>query len=114
MTDCLFCKIVNGDIPAEKVYETDDIIAFKDILPQAPLHCLIIPRKHIETLNDITEADHELIGKIYAVAKKIVTEAGFAQEGYRVVSNCNKAAGQTVFHIHFHVLAGRELKWPPG
>ena len=112
--DCLFCKILSGDIPAEVIYESDTAIAFRDINPQAPTHAVIIPRKHIATINDIDEADHALVGSLYAAAKAIAAQEGFSDEGYRVVMNCNAAAGQTVFHIHLHLLGGRQLGWPPG
>jgi len=112
--DCIFCKIVKKEIPADIVYEDEKVLAFNDINPQAPYHILIIPKKHISTLLDLTEEDKELIGHIYLVAKKLAEEKGFADRGYRVVVNCKEEAGQTVFHIHFHVLAGREMGWPPG
>ena len=114
MDDCLFCKIIKGDIPSDKIYEDDTVYAFSDISPTAPCHVLIIPKKHIATLNDITEEDNDIIGHIFNVAKKIAKEKGFSEDGYRVVSNCNAAAGQTVFHIHFHLLGGREFGWPAG
>ena len=114
MNDCLFCKIINGDIPAEKLYEDDEVLAFKDINAQAPFHALVIPKKHIATINDIQTNDAELIGKMYLAAKQIANEAGYADTGYRTVMNCGKSAGQTVFHVHLHVLAGRDLSWPPG
>lgn len=112
--DCLFCKILSGDIPAEVIYESDTAIAFRDINPQAPTHALIIPRKHIATINDIDAEDHALVGSLYAAAKEIAAQEGFSDEGYRAVMNCNEAAGQTVFHIHLHLLGGRQLGWPPG
>ena len=112
--DCLFCKIINGEIPSEKVYEDEYVYAFNDISPTAPVHVLIVPKKHISTINDIEENDAELIGRIYLAAKKIAEEKGIAEDGYRVVTNCNQMAGQTVFHIHFHLLGGRELNWPAG
>ena len=112
--DCLFCKIINGDIPADIVYQDDDVLGFKDVNPQAPTHILFIPKKHIATVNDLELDDAELVGKLYLAAKKVATDAGFAEEGYRLVMNCNAGAGQTVFHIHLHMLAGRALSWPPG
>ena len=112
--DCLFCKILEGDIPADIVYESDTAIAFRDINPQAPTHVVIIPRKHIATINDIDSDDHEIVGSLYTAANTIARDEGFSDEGYRVVMNCNKAAGQTVFHIHLHLLGGRVLSWPPG
>lgn len=114
MDNCLFCKIINGDIPAEKLYEDDNVLAFSDINAQAPLHALVIPKKHIATINDLQADDAELIGQMYMAAKQIANQAGYADTGYRTVINCGEAAGQTVFHIHLHVLAGRDLAWPPG
>ncbi len=111
---CLFCKILAGDIPADIVYESDDAIAFRDINPQAPTHVLVIPRKHIATINDLDESDREIVGSLYLAAKEIAAEEGMSEEGYRAVMNCNAGAGQTVFHIHLHVLGGRQLSWPPG
>ncbi len=112
--DCLFCKIINGEIPSQKVYEDEFVYAFNDISPTAPVHVLIVPKKHISTINDIEDEDCALIGKIYMAAKKIAGELGIAEDGYRVVTNCNKMAGQTVFHIHYHLIGGRELGWPAG
>lgn len=112
--DCLFCKILNGDIPADVIYESDTAIAFRDINPKAPTHAVIIPRRHISTINDIGEDDQEVVGSLYLAAKAIAAQEGFSGEGYRVVMNCNEAAGQTVFHIHLHLLGGRLLSWPPG
>ena len=112
--DCLFCKILAGDIPADVIYESDTAIAFRDINPQAPTHVLIIPRKHIATINDISEDDHAIVGSLYSAARTIAAEEGFSEEGYRAVMNCNDAAGQTVFHIHLHLLGGRPFSWPPG
>ena len=114
MTDCLFCKMVNGEIQADTVYEDDDVLAFNDINPQAPAHVLIIPKKHIATLNDAEDADTQLLGKLSKVAATIAASSGFAEEGYRVVMNCNQAGGQAVYHIHLHLLAGRQMTWPPG
>ena len=112
--DCLFCKIAAGQIPASLVHQDDELIAFKDINPQAPLHVLIIPRRHIPTLNDLTPADDALVGAMFRRAAALAAEHGYAERGYRAVFNCNQAAGQTVFHVHLHVLAGRSLSWPPG
>ena len=112
--DCLFCKIINGDIPADIVYQDDDVIGFNDINPQAPTHVLFIPKKHISTVNDLTDDDAAVVGKLFLAAKSVAKEAGFADDGYRLVMNCNEGAGQTVFHIHLHMLAGRALNWPPG
>ncbi|MCH8159144.1 MAG: histidine triad nucleotide-binding protein [Proteobacteria bacterium] len=112
--DCLFCKILAGEIPADIVFESDTAIAFRDINAQAPTHVVIIPRKHIATINDIDEADQMIVGGLYLVASAIARDEGIAEDGYRVVMNCNAAAGQTVFHIHLHLLGGRALGWPPG
>ncbi len=112
--DCLFCKIVAGDIPAEIIYESESAIAFRDINPQAPTHVLIIPRQHIATINDLDDGDDATVGHLFKAAKEIAAAEGFADDGYRVVMNCNEAAGQTVFHIHLHLLGGRPLTWPPG
>lgn len=114
MSDELFLKIINRDIPADIVYEDDEILAFNDINPQAPLHVLIIPKKHIRTLNDAETGDRDVLGKLLLVAREIAQNQGVAEEGYRVVMNCNRGAGQTVFHIHLHLLGGRSLSWPPG
>ena len=114
MPDCLFCKILDGDIPADIVFESETAIAFRDINPRAPTHVLIIPRKHIATLNDIAVEDEAIVGSLYSAAREIAAEEGIADEGYRAVMNCNAAAGQTVFHIHLHLLGGRLLSWPPG
>ena len=111
---CLFCRIVSGEIPASKVYEDADVIAFNDINPQAPLHVLVIPKRHIATLNDVGDGDESIVGTLVRTAAAIASEKGFAERGYRTVFNCNAEAGQTVFHIHLHLLAGRRLGWPPG
>ncbi len=112
--DCLFCKFISGELDTDIVFETDKVIAFRDINPQAPTHVLIVPRKHIATINDLTETDSDEIGYLYLVAKELAKEEGFDEEGYRVVMNCNAAAGQTVFHLHLHLLGGRSFTWPPG
>lgn len=112
--NCLFCKIIDGDIPAEIVYESETALAFRDINPQAPMHVLVIPRKHISTINDIEEDDETIVGSLYTAAREIASSEGIADEGYRAVMNCNEGAGQSVFHIHLHVLGGRQLVWPPG
>ena len=114
MSSDLFLKIIAREIPADIVYETDEVLAFRDINPQAPLHVLIVPKRRIATINDIKPDDEELVGKLFSAARHIAGEAGFSEEGYRVVMNCNEAAGQTVFHIHLHLLGGRDLGWPPG
>ena len=112
--DCLFCKILAGEIPADIVYESDEAIGFRDINPQAPTHVVIIPRQHIATINDLDSGNESVVGSLFLAAKKIAAEEGLADDGYRVVMNCNAAAGQTVFHIHLHLLGGRTLGWPPG
>ncbi len=114
MNDCLFCKIIAGDIPSTKVYEDDEILAFRDIEPQAPEHIIIIPKTHISSANELTDGNCGIVGKIFAVAARIAKESGFADTGYRVVNNCGADGGQTVGHIHFHLLGGRNLGWPPG
>lgn len=114
MEDCLFCKIVAGDIPSTKVYEDDKVYAFNDIEPQAPIHIIIVPKMHISSSNELTDQNAEVIGHIFAVAAKIAREKGFAEKGWRIVNNCGEDGGQTVGHIHFHLLAGRNLGWPPG
>ena len=112
--DCLFCKIVEKKIPADIVYESEDIIAFKDIEPKAPIHCLIIPKKHISTINDIDGSNSNIIGLMYEAAAQLARIFNVDKDGYRVVMNCNSNGGQTVYHIHLHFLAGRQLSWPPG
>jgi histidine triad (HIT) family protein len=112
--DCLFCKIRDGKIPATITYRDDDVFAFKDIGPKAPLHELIVPTRHVATLADATPADAEMYGRLLVVAAKRAKESGQAGEGFRVVMNAGAAAGQSVFHVHLHVLAGRTLAWPPG
>ena len=114
MTGCLFCRIVAGEIPASLVYQDDRIVAFKDINPQAPGHVLVIPRRHIATLNDLSPDDDAIVGELVRRSAAIAAELGFAERGYRTVFNCNAEAGQTVFHIHLHLLGGRRLGWPPG
>ena len=114
MADCLFCKIIAGEIPSTKVYEDDYVLAFRDIEPQAPEHIIIIPKVHIASANEITAENSNVIGKIFEVASKIAKDLGFSENGYRIVNNCGEDGGQTVGHIHFHLLAGRNLQWPPG
>jgi len=111
---CLFCRIVAGEIPATKVFEDDRLIAFNDINPQAPMHVLVVPKAHIPTLNDLNVSHDALAGEMLRRAAAIAAERGYAERGYRTVFNCNAGAGQTVFHIHLHVLGGRPLAWPPG
>lgn len=112
--DCIFCNIVNKKIPAKLILEEQDVIAFDDIDPKAPIHKLIIPKKHIATINDITAEDSMLVGNLLQAAKRLATQLGIAESGYRLVFNCNKGAGQAVYHIHLHLLGGRALSWPPG
>ncbi len=114
MSDTIFGKIIRREIPADIVYEDDRVLAFRDVNPQAPVHILVIPKKPIATLNDIQPEDEPLIGHLYTVAAGLAREMGFAEQGYRTVMNCNADGGQTVFHIHLHLLAGRALNWPPG
>ena len=114
MKDCLFCKVASGDVPSTKVYEDERFVAFRDISPQAPTHILIIPQKHIERLTDLEPGDAELIGQMTLLANKIAQDEGIAADGFRTVFNCGKAAGQTVWHIHMHLLGGRAMHWPPG
>ena len=110
----LFTKIINREIPADIVYEDEEIIAFNDINPQAPVHVLIVPKKEITTLNDLELDDQEIIGKMFLTAKKLAVKLNIDKTGYRTVFNCNEHGGQTVFHIHLHLLGGRKLVWPPG
>jgi histidine triad (HIT) family protein len=112
--NCLFCKIINREIPAKIVYEDDAVLAFEDINPQAPVHLLVIPKKHIATTLDMTEDDHALVGRLLATANRLAMEKGVAEQGFRTVINCNRDAGQTVFHVHLHLLGGRPMSWPPG
>lgn len=114
MKDCLFCKIASGAIPAKIIYKDDWVMAFDDINPQAQQHKIIIPHKHIATANEIANDDKELIGHMMMTAAKLAKELGIAEQGYRLVMNCNAGAGQTVFHIHLHLLGGRPMTWPPG
>jgi histidine triad (HIT) family protein len=112
--DCVFCKIANGEIPTNKVYEDDQIIAFKDLDPQAPVHILLIPKQHIDSLNKIDEKTSSVISHIFMVASSLAKKYGIAEDGYRIVNNCGVNGGQTVMHLHFHLLGGRSMKWPPG
>lgn len=114
MTDCLFCKIIAGHIPGTIVHQDETLVAFKDVNPQAPLHVLIVPRRHIATINDLTPGDDRLIGSMFRAAAALAAQHGYAERGYRTVFNCNSEAGQSVFHIHLHLLAGRAFRWPPG
>jgi histidine triad (HIT) family protein len=114
MSDTIFGKIAAGEIPADIVYEDDDVVAFRDVSPQAPTHVLVIPRIRIPTLNDLRPEHAELVGKLFLAAGKIAEQEGIAQDGYRTVINCNAAGGQTVFHLHLHLIGGRPMRWPPG
>jgi histidine triad (HIT) family protein len=116
MQDCIFCKIARSEIPAKLVYQDEQVLAFPDINPKAPQHLLIIPRRHIATLNDLSEKEEDtrLAGHILQVAKRLALELGIAESGYRVLMNCNEGGGQAVFHIHLHLLGGRIMHWPPG
>lgn len=114
MASCLFCRILAGEIPATVVFEDDAVVAFRDITPQAPLHVLVIPRRHIASLNELSPADDEIVGRLVRTAAALAQEHGHSAGGYRTVFNCNADAGQTVFHIHLHLLAGRRFGWPPG
>ena len=109
MEDCLFCKIIKGEIPSKKVYEDEEILAFHDIDPAAPIHILVIPKKHITSLAHLEKEDEEVVGKIFGVINKIAEEQGFKEDGYRVITNCGKNGGQEVMHLHFHILAGKKL-----
>lgn len=114
MDDCLFCKMASGKIKPDTVFESDRVLAFRDINPQAPTHVLIIPKRHIATVNDLEAVDGTLIGDLYLAAQRVAAQEGVAERGYRLVMNCNRDAGQSVFHLHLHLLAGRALNWPPG
>ena len=114
MSETIFSKIIRKEIPAKVAYEDDEILAFYDINPQAPIHILIIPKKPIATLNDVSDEDASLIGRMFLVAKQLAAELGVDAAGYRTVFNCNPAGGQEVYHIHLHLLAGRQMTWPPG
>ncbi len=114
MGDCLFCGIISGDIKGDIVYQDSSVVALKDINPKAPVHLLIVPRKHLSTLLDVGEEDKELIGDMMTVSTKLAKDQGISEDGFRVVVNCGAGAGQSVFHVHFHLLGGRPLTWPPG
>ncbi len=114
MSDCLFCKIRDGEIQGDIVFENDDVLAFNDVNPQAPVHVLIIPKKHISAVNDMTDADELVMGKLFSAAKIIASQQEVSEDSYRLVVNCNQKSGQTVFHIHMHMLANRNMTWPPG
>lgn len=114
MPDCIFCKIAQKEVKSEIVQESQDIVAFRDINPQAPTHIVVIPRKHIETVNDLTDADASLVGKMVLVARDLAKKEGHADKGYRLNLNCGRGAGQSVWHLHLHLLGGRGFSWPPG
>ncbi len=114
MSDCIFCSIASGGIPTDFVYSDDRVVAFKDIEPQAPIHILIIPREHITSALELTDKGGDIVSHIFKVAAKIAKDMGFDKDGFRLVNNCGKDGGQTVSHLHFHLLAGRYLQWPPG
>jgi histidine triad (HIT) family protein len=114
IADCVFCEIVTGVARSRKVYEDAEVLAFHDINPRAPVHVLIIPKRHIPTASDLTDADTVLAGRLLLVARKLAAELGVAESGYRLVNNCRGHAGQTVWHLHLHILAGRPMGWPPG
>ena len=114
MTDCLFCKMVSREIQPDVVFEDDEVLAFRDVNPQAPVHVLVIPKSHIATTNELTPEHAGLIGKMVLAARQIAADEGIAEPGYRMVMNCNPEAGQSVYHIHLHMLGGRPMNWPPG
>lgn len=114
MADCLFCGIVEGTIQGDVVYQDDSVVAFRDIRPQAPVHILIIPRKHIASLLDLEPEDGEVVGHVFQIAARLARQQGIAKRGFRMVANCGADAGQTVFHLHYHLLGGRHWGWPPG
>ena len=114
MEDCIFCKIVRGEIPAKKVLETDEVLAFDDINPAAPVHVVVVPKKHIATLNDAADEDKRHLGALLLAAKRVAASKGLSRDGYRAVINTLPGAGQVVFHVHMHVIGGRSLGWPPG
>ncbi len=114
MTDCIFCKLARGEIPTDKVFESDTVLAFNDIDPKAPHHILIIPKKHIATLNDLDKENISIITDIFLAVKTIASQLGIADSGYRTVFNCNRDGGQEVYHLHLHLLGGRKMTWPPG
>lgn len=114
MPDCLFCNIVQKQIPANIVYDDEAMLAFRDVNPQAPVHLLVIPKQHVRTVNDLVAADEVLLGRMVLTAQRLAQAEGIAESGYRLVMNCNSDGGQTVYHIHLHVLGGRGMHWPPG
>jgi histidine triad (HIT) family protein len=114
MAECLFCKMVTGDIQPDVVFEDDEVLAFRDLNPQAPTHVLVIPKVHIPTTNDLDDGNVGIVGRLYLAAKQIAADEGIAEPGYRMVMNCNPGAGQSVYHLHLHLLGGRPMHWPPG
>lgn len=114
MLECVFCNILRGQLPAEFVYENERVVAFRDINPQAPVHVLIVPRKHIASTNEVRPEDQQLLGEMILVAQKVAQAEGIAQSGYRLVINCNEDSGQEIYHLHLHLLGGRRMTWPPG
>ena len=114
MEDCIFCKIIKGEIPSKKIYEDEKVYAFYDISPEGPVHFLVIPKDHIESVNSLNEGNSSIISHIFLVINKLVSELGIAEKGYRIVNNTGEDGGQTVHHMHFHVIGGRSLNWPPG
>ncbi|HPU35890.1 MAG TPA: histidine triad nucleotide-binding protein [Bacillota bacterium] len=114
MQDCIFCKIANREIPADIVYENEKVLVFKDINPAAPVHLLVIPKKHISTLFDLSEGDSDIMGQVQLASVRVARELNLGEQGFRLVCNCGREAGQEVMHIHYHLLAGRPFKWPPG
>jgi histidine triad (HIT) family protein len=114
MSDCIFCKIAAGEIPADKLYEDDHVLAFRDLSPQAPTHALVIPKAHIANVNALDEGNADIMGKLFLAAKQVAAAEGVAENGFRTVLNCNDHGGQTVYHLHIHLLGGRQMTWPPG
>jgi len=114
MDSCIFCQIVAGTLPTDLIYQDEHVVGFRDLNPQAPTHCLFIPRRHIATLNDLQPEDAHLVGRLFNAARQIAAQEGISADGYRTVMNCNHAGGQSVYHIHLHLLGGRNMHWPPG
>ncbi len=114
MKDCIFCKIISGEIPSKKAYDDKNVYAFEDAHPQAPIHVLIVPKKHMDTLLELSEEHREIISSIFLAANHIARTRGIAEKGFRIVTNCNEHGGQVVLHVHFHLLGGRKMEWPPG
>ena len=114
MSDCIFCRIISKDVPSKVVLETEQVVAFRDVNPQAPTHVLVVPKKHVARLSDLTESDAPLVASCLAAANQVAAQEKLVESGYRVVANCGSGAGQSVWHVHFHVLGGRAMSWPPG